>query len=56
MKNSGKRMFRQLDDATKKKISNALKGRSKSSGHKANISQGMKAYWKTIPNLPTTEL
>ncbi len=52
--NTGKRQFRQLDDATKMKISQALKGRSKSSSHAENISNSMKEYWKTIPNKPTS--
>ena len=51
--NNNKRQYRQLDDATKQKISQALKNRSKSMTHKENISNGMKEYWKGIPNKPT---
>lgn len=48
-----KRQYRQLDDTTKQKISQALKNRSKSMTHKENISNGMKEYWKGIHNKPT---
>lgn len=48
-----KRQFRQMDDATKLRISHRLRGRSMSETHKQAISDGMKAYWKTIPNRPT---
>ena len=47
------RIFRQMDDATKLRISQRLRGRSMSETHKQAISDGMKAYWKTIPNRPT---
>lgn len=51
--NNNKRQFRELDDLTKQKISQALKGRSKGMTHKENISKGLKEYWKSIPNKPT---
>lgn len=47
--NTKKRLYRELNDITKQKISQTLKGRSKSELHKENISQGLKNYWKTIP-------
>lgn len=50
--NNNKRQFRELDDATKQKISQKLKGRSKATTHKENISNGMKKYWETVPNKP----
>lgn len=46
------RIYRQMDDASKLRISNRLKGRSLTDGHKQAISDGMKAYWATIPNKP----
>ena len=46
------RQFRQMDDATKLRISQRLRGRSMSETHKQAISNGMKAYWATIPNKP----
>ena len=46
------RQFRQLSDETKAKISQSMRGRSKSMTHKDRISSGMKNYWKTIPNKP----
>lgn len=46
------RLYRQLNDATKQRISQRLKGRSMADSHKEAISQSMKAYWKTIPNKP----
>lgn len=48
-----KRQFRQLDDATKLRISQKLRGRSMSDSHKEAISNSMKAYWQTIPNKPS---
>ena len=53
MENTRKRQFRELSDETKAKISQAMRGRSKSITHKENISNGLKDYWKTIPNKPT---
>lgn len=47
------RVYRQMDDATKLRISQRLRGRSMSETHKQAISDGMKDYWKTIPNRPT---
>ena len=47
------RKFRNMDDATKLRISQKLKGRSMSDSHKQAISDGMKAYWATIPNKPS---
>ena len=44
-----------MDDLTKMKISQSLKGKGKSTTHKENISAGMKHYWKQIPNKPTNE-
>lgn len=46
------RAYRQLNDATKQRISQKLRGRSMSDSHKEAISQSMKAYWATIPNKP----
>lgn len=48
-----KRIYRQLNDATKQRISQRLKGRTMTDTHKEAISQSMKAYWQTIPNKPT---
>ena len=45
-----KRQFRQLNDDTKQRISQSLKGRGLSDSHKQAISDGMRAYWATIPN------
>ena len=47
------RLYREMDDATKLRISQRLKGRSMSDSHKQAISNGMKAYWASIPNKPT---
>ncbi|NDW13522.1 hypothetical protein D0T50_11540 [Bacteroides sp. 214] len=46
------RQFRQLDDATKLRISQRLRGRSMTDSHKQAISDSMRAYWETIPNKP----
>ena len=50
-----KRQFRELNDDTKQRISQALKGRGLTDNHKQAISDGMRAYWATIPNMSTTE-
>ena len=43
------RLYRNLDDATKFRISQRLKNRTLSDSHRQAISDGMKAYWSTIP-------
>ena len=45
-----KRKYRQMDDVTKEKISQSLKGRSKSFSHVENIRKGLRNYWAQIPN------
>lgn len=47
------RIYRQMDNATKLRINQRLKGRSMSDSHKQAISDGMKVYWAGIPNKPT---
>ena len=44
-----KRQYRDLQDDTKMRIAQSLRGRSFSDSHKQAISDAMKAYWKTIP-------
>lgn len=50
-----KRIYRELNDETKAKISNSSKGKPKSASHKIHISQAMTDYWKTIPHKPKKE-
>ncbi len=50
--NNYKRQYRQMSDATKQKISSSLKGRTQSPTHTEKISNGLKDYWKNIPNSP----
>lgn len=50
-----KRQFRELSDVTKAKISQSMRGKAKSFTHKENIRNGLKSYWATIPNKPTSE-
>ena len=50
-----KRQYRQMSDETKQKISQSLKGKSKSMSHVENIKKGLKNYWKQIPNRPDDE-
>lgn len=50
--NNNKRQYRELSDVTKAKISQKLKGRSKGTTHKENISNGMREYWKTVRSRP----
>lgn len=44
------RTSRKMNEATRAKISESLKGRTFSDTHKQAISEAMKAYWQTIPN------
>ena len=53
--NNYKRQYRQLNDTTKKKISQSLRGRTKSATHTQAISNGLKKYWATVPNQPNNE-
>ncbi len=39
-----------MDDSTKQKISQKMKGKPKSFSHKQHISQGMKDYWREVPS------
>ena len=48
-----KRIYRNLKDDTKMRISNRLSGRSLTDSHKQAISDAMKEYWATIPYRPT---
>ncbi len=50
-----KRQYRQMDDATKEKISQALRGRSKSYSHAQHISSGLRSYWANVKDKPTDE-
>ena len=52
MNTIGKRIYRELDDATKEKISKANQAKPKSASHKFHISQAMTKYWQGIPNKP----
>lgn len=47
-----KRIYRELSDETKAKISQSSKKRPKSDSHKTHISQSMKRYWQTVPHRP----
>ena len=49
------RQFRQLSDETKQKISQSLRGKSKSLTHKEHIRNSLKNYWNTVPNKPDTD-
>ena len=46
------RTYRELNDDTKQRISQGLKNRTLSDSHKEAISNGMRAYWTTIPSKP----
>ncbi len=47
-----KRQWRELDDATRERISRNNQGKPKSEQHKQRISQAMKDYWRGVPNRP----
>ena len=48
-----RRLYRNLRDDTKMRISQSLKGRSFSDSHKQAISDAMRQYWATIPYRPS---
>lgn len=50
-----KRKYRQMSDETKQKISQSLKGRSKSMTHVEKIKNGLINYWKNVPNRSDVE-
>ncbi|OUN77010.1 hypothetical protein B5G09_08605 [Alistipes sp. An54] len=50
-----KRIFRELSDETKAKISQSSKNRPKTDSHKTHISQSMMRYWQTVPHRPEIE-
>ena len=47
-----KRIYRELDDTTKEKISKTATGKRKSESHKQHLSQSMKRYWQGVPHKP----
>lgn len=47
-----KRKWRELDDATRERISRSTQGKPKSEQHKHRISQAMKDYWGQVPHRP----
>ena len=46
------RIYRELNADTKQRISKGLKNLTLSDSHKQAISDGMRAYWSTIPSKP----
>ena len=50
-----KRIYRELDDETKQKISAAMRGKQKTTNHKQNIANGMKRYWENVPHKEDTD-
>ena len=48
-----KRVYRNLEDDTKKRIAQSLRGRTFSDSHKQAISDAMRQYWATIPYRPS---
>ena len=48
-----KRQYREMDDVTKQKISQSLKGRSKTPTHCQAISDGLKKAWEQIASKNT---
>ena len=52
MTTTSKRIYRELDNNVRAKISQSLKSRSKSPEHIRKISDGLKKYWQTIPEKP----
>ena len=48
-----KRVYRNLEDDTKKRIAQSLRGRTFSESHRQAISDAMRQYWATIPYRPS---
>lgn len=44
------RTYRQLSDETKAKISQSMRGKSKTFTHREHISDALRKYWEGIPN------
>lgn len=55
MQKTFKRQFRERDEVTKQKISNALRNRRKSASHCQAISDGLKNYWEGVPSMKNNE-
>ena len=47
-----KRQYRELDKATKQKISDSSRNKPKTDEHKQHIRQGMLRYWASVPHRP----
>jgi hypothetical protein len=47
-----KRLYRNLEDDTKKRIAQSLRGRTFSDSHKQAISDAMRQYWSKISYRP----
>ena len=47
-----KRIYRELSDETRAKISKATTQKPKSASHKAHLSQSLKRYWRSVPHKP----
>lgn len=47
-----KRQYRELDKATKQKISDSSRNKPKTDEHKQRIRQGMLCYWASVPHRP----
>ena len=56
MEKNFKRKFRERDEVTKQKISNALRNRTKSAEHCRAISAGLKNYWGCVPSKKNNEV
>ena len=48
-----KRLYRNLEDDTKKRIAQSLRGCTFSDSHKQAVSDAMRQYWATIPYRPS---
>lgn len=49
-----KRLFREVEDSVKARISNTLRNKPKTPEHKAAISKSMFRYWQGVPSRHTT--
>ena len=47
-----KRLFRELTDEVKRKISKSARNKPKTLAHRRLLAESMRRYWRTVPHRP----
>ena len=47
-----KRMYRELTDKVKNKISLSARNKPKTLAHRRHLAEAMRRYWRTVPHRP----